>query len=58
MWRPSSAVTASRAGRGTSSVEADTKWLGQMSDVAPNQKMLIPVSSLPLSGMPWGMTTS
>src|SRR3954447_9600479 len=42
---------------GTPSV-ADTKWFGTMSRVNPNQSTESPVSTLPLSGMGVGWTTS
>ena len=58
MWRPWRASTGSRTALGRSSEVAERKWFGQMSEVAPNQKMLMPVSRRPLSGIAWGMTTS
>ena len=46
-----------RASSGTPSV-TDTTWLGTMPVVRSNQKVDRPVSTLPLSGMGVGWTTS
>ena len=46
-----------RSSAGTPSV-ADTKWLGTMSRVSPNQSTESPVSTRPLSGIGVGWTAS
>ena len=42
----------------SSGTSSEMKWLGTMSAVSPNQKTDIRFSTLPLSGIGVGMTTS
>ncbi len=48
-------IARSATSSGTSS---EMKWLGTMSSVSPNQKTDIRFSTLPLSGIGVGITTS